>query len=67
MDWWGQAVEDEGTTALFAPFDTVDEEGRDEVCDLLASHPTSADALWAAALTASTRGRETLPATGEEA
>ncbi|ARD42480.1 hypothetical protein [Actinomyces gaoshouyii] len=66
VDRWGQAVEDDGTTALFAPFDAADEEGRDAVCDLLASHPTSADDLWAAALTASTRGRETQPATGEE-
>ena len=55
VDRWGQAVEDEGTIALFAPFGDLDEDGRDAVCRMLSAHPDLADDLWDAALTSSTR------------
>jgi len=57
VDRWGQAVEDEGTIALFAPFGEIDEDGRDSVCRMLSAHPESADDLWDSALSSSTRKR----------
>lgn len=54
VDRWGQAVEDEGTIALFAPFGDIDEDGRDAVCAMLTEYPQIADELWNSALSAST-------------
>lgn len=56
VDTWERAEDDEGTTALFAPFgEHLDEEGRDAVCAMLRAYPAHADSLWEAALMASVR------------
>ncbi|MDU6150970.1 MAG: hypothetical protein E6640_01925 [Actinomyces urogenitalis] len=56
VDTWERAEDDEGTTALFAPFgERLDEEGRDAVCAMLRAYPAHADSLWEAALMASVR------------